>query len=71
MDIRVIIVEDDHKIRKSLSVLLDGSHGFRCIGDYESAEDALLELPMKKPDVVLMDIHLGGMNGIEAAREIR
>ncbi|TVP98113.1 MAG: DNA-binding response regulator [Balneolaceae bacterium] len=71
MSIRVIIVEDDHKIRKSLAILLDGSHGFRCIGDYESAEAALRELPMKKPDVVLMDIHLGGMSGIEAVREIK
>ncbi len=71
MSIRVVIVEDDHKIRKSLAILLDGSHGFTCIGDYESAEDALRELPMKKPDVVLMDVHLGGMSGIEAVREIK
>lgn len=71
MSIRVIIVEDDYKIRKSLAVLLDGSHGFNCIGDYESAEDALRELPMKKPEVVLMDIHLGGMSGIEAVRKIK
>lgn len=70
MSIRVAIVEDDDKIRNSMAVLLDGSHGFICIGQYESAESALRELPMKKPDVVLMDIHLGGMNGIQAVAEI-
>lgn len=69
--IRVAIVEDDAKIRSSLVVLLEGSHGFRCVGGYENAEAALRDLPRKTPDVVLADINLPGMQGTELVRTLR
>jgi len=71
MIIRVAIVEDDNKIRNSLSILLDGSHGFSCIAAYEDAESALKGLPGKNPDVVIMDINLPNMSGIECVRQIK
>lgn len=69
--IRVSIVEDDQKIRESLVILLEGSPGFRCISAYESAEDAVEDIILKEPDVVLMDINLPGMSGIECVKKIK
>ena len=63
--IRVAIVEDDTKIREAMVILLEGSQGIRCVGAYESAEDGLTDIPLKQPDIVLMDINLPGMSGIK------
>lgn len=71
MPIRVSIVEDDDKIRESLVVLIEGSTGFRCVSAYPNAEDALQDIPRKKPDVVLMDIGLPGINGVECVRLLK
>lgn len=71
MAIRVAIVEDDQRIRDSLKVLLDGSHAFRCIAVYADAESALENLPRVEPDVVLMDINLPAMSGIECVRLLK
>jgi DNA-binding NarL/FixJ family response regulator len=71
MAIRVAIVEDDQRIRNSLKVLLDGSPGFRCVATYGDAESALLDLPRESPDVVLMDINLPKMSGIECVRQLK
>lgn len=71
MPINVAIVEDSEKIREGLSVLIDGSAGFRCAAKYSSAEDALKYLPGKKPDVVLMDIHLPKMSGIDCVELLK
>lgn len=65
MKIKVGIVEDEKQIRESLAILIDGSEGFSCKHAYESAEDAIAEIPDVALDVVLMDIHLPGKNGIE------
>jgi DNA-binding NarL/FixJ family response regulator len=64
--IRVAIVEDDSQVRDSLRVLIHGAPGFCCVGTHPSAEKALLGLPDERPDVVLMDIGLPGMSGIQA-----
>ena len=58
MIINVGIVEDNDKIRDGLSMLINGSEGFRCTATYSSAEEALKYLPKENPDVVLMDINL-------------
>src|SRR5215510_13058806 len=68
--IRVAVVEDDDKIRSSLVVLIEGSHGFRCVASYENAESALADLPRKDPDVVLVDINLPVMQGIDLVRNL-
>ena len=64
MSISVSIVEDNDKLRATLARLLDRSEGFRCLSQYANAEDALKDLPKVRPDVVLMDINLPGMNGV-------
>ena len=64
MPITVSIVEDNDKLRGTLARLLDRSDGFRCLSQYASAEDALKDLPQARPNVVLMDINLPGMNGV-------
>ncbi len=71
MVIRVAIVEDDEKIRESLVMLIEDTPGFRCVGAYESAEDALSDFRNKDADVVLMDINLPAMNGVECVRKLK
>lgn len=71
MSIRVAIVEDDRRVRESLAVLVDGGENASCVGIFASGEEALKELPEKKPDVVLMDINLPGMSGIECVRRLK
>lgn len=69
--IRISIVEDDDRIRNMFIILLEGAEGFRCVSGYSSAEDALADIPSKKPDIVLMDINLPGMNGIECVKKLK
>ncbi|MBI4547852.1 MAG: response regulator transcription factor [Ignavibacteriae bacterium] len=71
MAIRVAIVEDNEKIREGLATLIDGSEGFQCLATYETAEEALRYLPAYKPDVVLMDIQLPKMSGIECVEKLK
>jgi DNA-binding NarL/FixJ family response regulator len=63
--LRIAIVEDDKTVREGLQMLLIGSPGFSCVAAYGNGEDAVAGLPEVNPDVVLMDINLPGMNGIE------
>jgi DNA-binding NarL/FixJ family response regulator len=67
----VAIVEDDAGIRESLTAFLGRAKGVRCVAAYADAEQALRELKTLTPDVVLMDINLPGMSGIEATRELK
>lgn len=69
--IKVVIVEDKKAIREGLSVLLCGTGGIDCAGAYESCEDMLPQLASDDPDVILMDIGLPGMSGIEGIEEVR
>ena len=65
MSIKVSIVEDSRGTRESLTELLGRAPGLRCVGAHANAEAALREIPTEIPDVVLMDINLPGMSGIE------
>lgn len=69
--IKVSIVEDDAKLRETLVRYFAGQSGFRCVKSYANAEAALVDIPQNCPDVVLMDINLPGMNGIECVAKLR
>lgn len=69
--IRVALVEDDEKIRSNIITLLEQSEGFRCVVAYPDAETALKDMPNKSPEIVLMDINLPGMNGIECTAKLK
>jgi DNA-binding NarL/FixJ family response regulator len=69
--ITVSIVDDEKGLRESIETFIDGSPGFRCVSAYPSAETALKHLPQDRPDVVLMDIHLTGMSGIECVERLK
>jgi len=69
--IAVSIVEDDPWLRKDLAREISAAAGFRCLGSHASAEEALKKLPDEKPDVVIMDINLPGLNGIECVRRLK
>ena len=69
--IAVSVVEDIQDIRESLQQLIEASDNFLCLSAYSNAEDALKDLPAVKPDIVLMDINLPGMNGIECIRRVK
>jgi DNA-binding NarL/FixJ family response regulator len=71
MLINVGIVEDNNKIREGLAAIIDGSDGFRCKAKFANAEEALKQLPKENPDVVLMDINLPGMSGIECVVKLK
>ena len=68
--INVVIVEDTEIIRDSLAMLVKGSQGFNLTCVHGNAEDAILNIPSLCPDVVLMDIGLPGINGIECVRQL-
>ena len=67
----VIVVEDDRALREKLVEILETAPDIKCLGAFVSAEDALPQIFKKKPDVVLMDIKLPGMSGIECVDKIK
>jgi DNA-binding NarL/FixJ family response regulator len=69
--ITIAIVEDDVRVRGSLARLIDSTEGFCCVSQHPSAENALVELKVTRPDVVLMDINLPGLNGVECVRQLK
>jgi DNA-binding NarL/FixJ family response regulator len=71
MPITVSIVEDNDQLRGTLARVISRAEGFQCLGQHGSAEAALEALPGEKPNVVLMDINLPGMNGVECVRQLR
>ncbi|HEX3855817.1 MAG TPA: response regulator transcription factor [Verrucomicrobiae bacterium] len=71
MPITVSIVEDNEQLRTTLARVLNRADGFSCVSQYPNAEDAVKDLPEVKPDVVLMDINLPGMNGVECVKQLK
>ncbi len=71
MQIRVSIVEDNRGTRESLKELFERSSGLRCVGAHPNGEEALEKIPAETPDVVLMDINLPGMSGIECVTRLK
>jgi DNA-binding NarL/FixJ family response regulator len=71
VSIAIAIVEDDVPAREILAGWIRGTDGFKLVGEYDDAETAIDELPQKKPSVVLFDINLPGMNGIECVRRLK
>jgi DNA-binding NarL/FixJ family response regulator len=69
-EITVSIVDDNADLREQISGYLTASGNITCKSAYASAEEALKHLPEDKPDVVLMDINMGGMDGIECVRRL-
>jgi len=68
---RVSVVEDDSVVREQLVHQLNRAHGFSCVSSHRSAEAALEEIPKHQPDVVLMDINLPKMSGIDCVRQLK
>jgi DNA-binding NarL/FixJ family response regulator len=71
MSISIAIVEDLDVVRNGLKDFISLSTDFLVVGSYKSGEEALQKLPDAKPDVVIMDINLPGMNGIECIRQVK
>src|ERR1043165_803249 len=69
--IRVSIVDDEKALRESIAKFINGSPGFSCVSTYGSAQAALQGLPKDRPDVVLMDINMAGMTGIECVGRLK
>ncbi len=71
MPITVSIVEDNDQLRGTLARVINRAEGFKCVSQYPNAEAALAGLPKDSPEVVLMDINLPGMNGVECVRQLK
>ena len=69
--ITISIVDDEKELRHSITTFVNGAPGFKCVSSYGSAEEALEGLPGDKPEVVLMDINLGGMSGIKCVERLK
>jgi DNA-binding NarL/FixJ family response regulator len=70
-DLRVAIIEDERDIRESLTFLVDGTPGYTCTGSFRTMEEALERIPRALPHLVLSDIGLPGMNGIDGIRLLK
>ncbi|HVV00978.1 MAG TPA: response regulator transcription factor [Verrucomicrobiae bacterium] len=71
MSLKVAIVEDEPRWRASLETLLRETEGVDCVASCRSGEEAVRELPQRRPQIVLMDINLPGISGVECTRQLR
>ncbi len=70
-NIRIALIEDKKEIREGLNILISGSAGFECVASFADAETALRKIPSQNVDVILMDINLPNMSGIECVRILK
>lgn len=71
MSIKVAIFEDNRSLREGLFQLIDGSDGFRCVGAFANCERLIKQIEDARPDVILMDIELPGISGIDAVKILK
>src|ERR1039457_2338254 len=71
VDIKVVLFEDNRNLREGLFQLIDGSPGFKCSGAYANCDNLIKNITETEPDVVLMDIEMPGINGIEAVKILK
>jgi DNA-binding NarL/FixJ family response regulator len=71
MNIRVLIFEDNHSLRIGLAQLVNTTSGYQCVGAFEDCSNLLKNVRDTNPDIVLMDIGMPGINGIEAVEMLR
>lgn len=68
--VRVLIVDDQEPFRLAAKLVVDATDGFEVVGESETAEDSIEQARTLRPDLVLMDVNLPGMNGLDATRRI-
>jgi DNA-binding NarL/FixJ family response regulator len=71
LPMRVVIIEDLREIREGLSALINGTLGYKCVASYGMMETALAKIENDKPDIILTDLGLPGMSGIEGIERLR
>jgi DNA-binding NarL/FixJ family response regulator len=69
--VTVVIIEDLREVREGLAILVNGTAGFHCVGSFRTMEDALAGTPSLMPDIILTDLGLPGMGGVEGIRILR
>jgi DNA-binding NarL/FixJ family response regulator len=70
MTVRVLIVDDQEPFRMAARMVVDVTDGFEVVGEAETGEDSVSMAAELKPDLVLMDVNLPGINGLDATRQI-
>ena len=69
--LRVVVVEDNAPIREGLKILIDGTEGYSCISTFSDCETMLKNIVKLNPDVLLMDLGLPGMGGVEGIKKVK
>ena len=69
--LNVVVVEDNNAIRDGLKILIDGTEGYACVGAFEDCESMLKNIKKLSPDVMLMDLAMPGMGGIEGIKKVK